>query len=101
MMEEKKTDDVDKLLSEEKSLEDRKQALIDDLLKQRETAIADFDEKLAKLGYKPNSDKRKRSHHKKASSGGRSPRAQSKPPATPAGDGSGKVISTTVPHKKR
>ena len=40
MPEEKKADDVEKLLSEEKSLEARKQALIHDLLKQRETAIA-------------------------------------------------------------
>jgi hypothetical protein len=47
-------------------LEDRKQALIDDLLKQREAAIAAFDEKLAKLGYHAISSKSRRSHHKKA-----------------------------------
>lgn len=100
MPEEKKTDDVEKLLTEEKSLEGRKLALIDDLLKQRETALADFDEKLAKLGYKANSIKPK-SHHKKASGGGGNPRGQSKTPATPGGDGSGKVTSPTVPRKKR
>jgi len=38
------------LLSEQQLLEDRKQALIDDLLKQREAAMATF-EQLAKLGY--------------------------------------------------
>ena len=67
MPEEKKTDDVEKLLTEEKSLEDRKKALIDDLLKQRDAAIAAFDEKLAKLGYHANSGKGKRSHHHKKS----------------------------------
>ena len=66
MSEEKRADDVEKLLSEEKSLEDRKQALIDDLLKQREAAIATFDEKLKQLGYHANSSKSKRTHHKKA-----------------------------------
>jgi len=64
MPDDKKADDVEKLLSEEKSLDDRKQALIADLLKQREAAIATFDEKLAKLGYHANSGK-KRSHHRK------------------------------------
>lgn len=49
MSEGKRTDDVEKLLSEQKVLEDRKQTLIDDLLKQREPAIAAFDERLAKL----------------------------------------------------
>jgi len=68
MPEEKKTDDVEKLLSEEKSLEDRKQALIDGILKEREAAMAAFDEKLAKLGYHENSGKRKRSHHRKGTS---------------------------------
>lgn len=67
MPDEKKGDDVEKLLAEEKSLQERKQAAIDDLLKQREAAIAAFDEKLAKLGYHGNSGKRGRSHHKKAS----------------------------------
>ena len=64
MPEEKKGDDVEKLLSEEKALDDRKQALIEDLLKQRDAAIAAFDERLAKLGYHGNSGRR-RSHHKR------------------------------------
>jgi len=66
MPEEKRTDDVDKLLTEEKSLEERKKALIDDLLRQREAALKSFDEKLAQLGYQANSTKSRRSHHKKA-----------------------------------
>jgi hypothetical protein len=65
MAEEKRADDVEKFLSEQKVLEDRKQALIDDLLKQREAALEAFDEKLAKLGHHPNSSKHKRNHHKK------------------------------------
>ena len=65
MAEEKKTDDVEKLLSEEKSLDDRRQALIDGLLKERAAALAAFDEKLAKLGYHANAGRSKRSHHTK------------------------------------
>jgi hypothetical protein len=63
--ENRRVDDVEKILHDEKSLEDRKQAVIADLLKQREAAIAAFDEKLAKLGYHANSGKAKRSHHKR------------------------------------
>lgn len=76
MADEKRTDDVEKILHDEKSLEDRKQAVIADLLKQREAAIAAFDEKLAKLGYHANSSKTRRSHHRK---GGTTPA-----PAAPA-----------------
>ena len=65
MPEDTKTDEVEKLLSEEKAMEDRKQALIQELLRRRETAIKDFDEKLAKLGYHADSAKSRRSHHKK------------------------------------
>jgi hypothetical protein len=66
MADEKKADDVEKLLSEQKLLEDRKQALIDDLLKQKDAAIAAFDEKLEKLGYHATkSGRSKRNHHKK------------------------------------
>jgi len=81
MPDEKRIDDVEKLLSEEKSLEDRKQALIDDLLKQRSAAMAAFDEKLAKLGYHGNSGKLRRSHHKKTATTAPPPEAQ--PKATP------------------
>jgi hypothetical protein len=57
MAEEKQTDDVEKVLSDLKSVEERKQAVIDDLLRQREAAIKVFDEKLAKLGDQANSAK--------------------------------------------
>ena len=64
-----RTDDVEKFLAEQKSMEDRKQALIEDLLKQKEAAMKEFDEKLAKLGYEPNrSGRAKRSHHKQGKS---------------------------------
>ena len=65
MPEDIKSADVEKLLADEKAIEDRKQALIADLLKQKEAAMKDFDEKLAKLGYHANSaGKSRRSHHK-------------------------------------
>ena len=73
--------DVERILSEEKALEDRKQTLIDELLKQKEAAIADFDGKLAKLGYQSNPGKSKRSHHKKAGS------AEAEAPAKPKAKG--------------
>lgn len=64
MPEEKPADAVEKLLQEQKAVEDRKQALIDDLLRQRAEAIKAFDEKLAKLGHKSRDGKPRRSHHK-------------------------------------
>jgi hypothetical protein len=81
MPEEGRKDDVDKLLTEQKALEDRKQALIDDLLKQREAALAAFDEKLAKLGYHANSGKGKRSHHKKSAASDTAPKPAARPKA--------------------
>jgi hypothetical protein len=51
MPEDKRSDDVEKFLSEQKAFEDRKQALIDDVLRQRAEAINVFDERLAKVGY--------------------------------------------------
>jgi hypothetical protein len=83
MPEEKKGDDVEKLLSEEKALDDRKQALIQDLLKQREAAMAAFDEKLAKLDYHANSGKSRRSHHRKAAPAAPASEAAAKPAAKP------------------
>ena len=77
MPEEKKGDDVEKLLSEEKALDERRQALIQDILKQREAANAAFDERLAKLGYHANSGRR-RSHHKRAAA----PATETTPKAT-------------------
>ena len=64
MPEDKRSDDVEKFLSEQKAFEDRKQALIDDLLRQRAEAISVFDERLAKLGHKTQGGKSKRTHHK-------------------------------------
>ncbi|MCU1336690.1 MAG: hypothetical protein JWO19_2271 [Bryobacterales bacterium] len=64
-----RVDDVEKLLAEAKAFEDRKQALIAELLKQKQAAIAAFDEKLAKLGHHADSSGRtKRNHHKKPTS---------------------------------
>lgn len=65
MTEESKADDVEKLLAEEKAVEERKKRLITDLLKQREAAIKDYDDRLAKLGYHSPTGKAKRNHHKK------------------------------------
>ncbi|HXR75397.1 MAG TPA: hypothetical protein VN737_05445 [Bryobacteraceae bacterium] len=65
MPDETRSADVEKVLADEKAIEARKQALIADLLKQKEAAIKDFDDKLAKLGYQGNS-KSRRSHHKKS-----------------------------------
>ena len=68
--EEKPSDDVEKVLSDLKSIEDRKQALIDDLLRQKADAMKAFDEKLLKLGWKPDSTGRtKKSHHKAPAAG--------------------------------
>ena len=64
-MPEEKQDDIDRFLAETKNLEDRKQKIIADLLRQREVAIKAFDEKLARLGYKAGA---KRSHHRKPAS---------------------------------
>lgn len=55
----RKQDEVEKILSDENSLVDRKKALIDGLLKEREAAIKSFDEKLARLGYRANCAKPK------------------------------------------
>jgi hypothetical protein len=66
MPDEKQVNEVEKFLVEQKSLEDKKQALIADLLKQKEAAMRDFDGKLAKLGYHDSSSaKSRRSHHGK------------------------------------
>jgi hypothetical protein len=66
MPEQKPSDDVEKFLSDLKSIEARKQGIIDDLLRQREAAIKAFDEKLAKLGWHgpDSSGRKKKSHHK-------------------------------------
>jgi hypothetical protein len=77
MPDEKAPDAVEKFLLEQKAVEDRKQSLIDDLLRERAAAIQAFDDKLAKLGYKANARSR-RSHHKKSEAGTSSPKAKPK-----------------------
>lgn len=54
---------VELFLAEANALEDRRQALIRDLLKQKEAAIQRFDAELAKLDHKP--ETKQRNHHRK------------------------------------
>ena len=79
MPDEKPSDDVEKVLADLKGIEDRKQSLIADLLRQKAEAVKAFDERLAKLGYqvKDRAGKPKKSHHKKATE-------KPKPPAGPS-----------------
>jgi hypothetical protein len=59
-------DDVEKFLHDQKSFEDRRQALVEDLLRQKAAAMKEFDDKLAKLGYDGDgATKSRRSHHRK------------------------------------
>jgi len=58
-------DPVDKLLTEQKTLEAHRHELIKEVLRQKEAAIKAFDEKLEKLGY-DGEHASKRSHHKDA-----------------------------------
>ena len=80
MPEEKPSDPIEKFLLEEKAVEDRKQALIEDLLRQRAEALKAFDEKLAKLGYRAPTGRQRRSHHKQPASDTAAP-AKGKPKA--------------------
>ena len=98
MAEEKPTDDVEKVLSDLKTIEDRKQALIADLLRQKADAVKVFDDRLAKLGYqaKDGARKPKKSHHKKALATA----AKTKVAAKPAGDGPGKLNAPAVPRRR-
>jgi hypothetical protein len=70
------TPDVEKFLTEQRAIEDRRKKLIDDVLQKKAAALKEFDDKkaaaaeefddqLEKLGYQPNGVKRRRSHHKK------------------------------------
>ena len=59
-------DEVEKFLTEQKTLETHRQELIKELLREKEAAIKAFDEKLAKLGYN-GARPAKRSHHKQES----------------------------------
>ena len=55
---------VDKFLTDQKALETKRQELIKELLAQKEAAIKEFDDKLAKLGHHDGAHRR--SHHRKA-----------------------------------
>jgi|CZKX01.1.fsa_nt_gi hypothetical protein len=61
MLEEKNA--IDQFLAEVIFLENRRQGLIRDLLKQRDDAIRGFDAELAKLGHTPQT--LRRNHHRK------------------------------------
>lgn len=64
MPEESPIADVERLLAEQMAVEDRRKALIEQLLKMKAETCKVFDDKLALLGY--HGDKKpKRSHHKK------------------------------------
>jgi hypothetical protein len=54
---------IDQYLAEVIVLENRRQGLIRDLIKQREEAIRVFDAELAKLGHTPETPRR--NHHRK------------------------------------
>jgi len=98
MPEEKPTDDVEKVLSDLKTIEDRKQALIADLLRQKADAVKAFDDRLAKLGYqaKDGAGKPKKSHHKKEPATA----AKTKVAAKTAADGPGKLNAPAVPRRR-
>lgn len=65
MPDDPRTDDIEKILADEKAIEERRKRLVDELLKQKAEAIKDFDDKLAKLGYHGDgAGKPKKSHHK-------------------------------------
>lgn len=58
-------EDVEKFLAEQKAFEERRQALIAELLKRRERQNREIDEELARLGYRQDAPKPPRSHQKK------------------------------------
>jgi hypothetical protein len=61
-------DKVEQLIAEQQAIETRRQELIEEILRQKEAAIKDFDEKLALLRQGQNSAP-KRSHRPKKSAG--------------------------------
>ena len=76
MPDEKRPDEVEKVLADQKAIDDRKQALIEELLRQKADAVKAFDEKLLKLGYKPDGAKSRKSHHKPAPEAAAKPKAK-------------------------
>lgn len=61
---------VEKFLADERDMDERRKMLIDEILRQKAAAIKDFDDQLAKLGYRPDGAKSGRSHHKKSAPAG-------------------------------
>ena len=57
-------DAVEKFLTEQKALEAHRHDLIKELLRQKEAAMKEFDDKLEKLGYESDHSP-KRTHHKR------------------------------------
>jgi hypothetical protein len=57
-------DDVERFLSEQKAVEGKRQELIKELLRQKEAAMREFDDKLARLGHHEGARSLKRNHHK-------------------------------------
>ena len=57
-------DAVEKFLTEQKTLEAHRHDLIKELLRQKEAAMKEFDDKLEKLGYE-GEHASKRTHHKR------------------------------------
>lgn len=58
-------DDVEKFLSEQRAIEEKRKALIEDLLKKKDAAIREFDDQLARLGHSPDGSTPRRSHKAK------------------------------------
>jgi hypothetical protein len=74
MPEESAIAEVEKLLADKMAVEDRRKALIEQLLKMKTETCKVFDDKLAQLGY--HADKKpKRSHHKKPAPDATKPKA--------------------------
>ena len=76
MPDEKRTDEVEKVLADQKLIDDRKQALIEELLRQKADAVKAFDEKLLKLGHKADGAKSRKSHHKLGAEAAAKPKAK-------------------------
>jgi|HubBroStandDraft_6_1064221.scaffolds.fasta_scaffold4511474_1 hypothetical protein len=76
MPDEKRSDEVEKVLADQKAIDDRKQVLIEELLRQKADALKAFDEKLLKLGHKPDGAKTRRNHHKVAPEAAAKPKAK-------------------------
>jgi hypothetical protein len=50
MPDDSRTDNIEKLLPDEKAIEERRPTLLADQLKQKEAAVKEFDDRLPKVG---------------------------------------------------